>query len=443
MDDKKPNDSTKYAAQYFHPELCKLLNNAGADMNALTHKAKTPVQVAVLHNKSLYESTYAMLSDISDTLRLLTDSLDFMDQDGKGWYTLGGLCDASSVTSGERAAKIALLVWMLRLVSSEMKMYGCEWHYAELLSYTLDEDNGLQEASRLLLRLGGPKSIDSIREDSGYTILHIRAAFAEGRLNPVLAQGPDVHRLGCDFEWSPEEESPLSLALYSSRAFADWLDALVIARKEFEEYVAYEIQRNHATHPGWEKETLLNLSTYDYLIDYHPGRPWWCSDCTKRIWRLAVQPHWRHFLERIKHGIDPHYSPSEASSEVDEEESAEGKSMAEAIDNTDDPTGLDGAGSMLDAESESGSELEIESESSSESESESEWWEPEWELWDLNPHNYPTSVSLLSECVYCPHEVRLVLVVMPRENVILVDDALKNRTIKLLVREWSGGDKGR
>ena len=40
MGQQAPNDSTKYAAEHFHPELCKFLNNSGADMNALTHNAK-------------------------------------------------------------------------------------------------------------------------------------------------------------------------------------------------------------------------------------------------------------------------------------------------------------------------------------------------------------------------------------------------------------------
>ena len=376
---------------------------------------RSPVELAAEGN--VRQSTYAMLPDISDTFRLLIGSMDFMGQDGNGWSVLYGLCDASCETSGERAAKIALLVWMLRLVSSEMKMCGVERHYANMLNWTLCANTGLSEASRLFLRLGGPKLIDEpVYYDGGYTILHLEAAHAEGqeRLDLVLAQGPDVHRLGLDFDMSPAEESPFSLILYSSWGFRDWLDALVIAGKDIEEFVTEEIKRNHNIHPGWEKETLLDLLTYDHVDDYFPRIFSQCGDCTKEIDVIRVQPHWRHFLERIKHGIDPYYSPVEVSSEVDEEESAESRSMMEAVDNTDDPSDdLDNVDSEMEAESDSGSELEIESESESESGSESEsirrrWearWKPEWELWDSNPHDYPTTISLQSECVYCPHEI--------------------------------------
>ncbi len=85
-----------------------------------------------------------------------------------------------------------------------------------------------------------------------------------------------------------------------------------------------------------------------------------------------------------------------AQEEIDKEKSAGGRSTAEAVDNTEDPTGLDDISSEMEAESESGSELELESESE---------WEPEGELWDLNPHDYPTTASLHSDCIYGPHDI--------------------------------------
>ena len=344
-----------------------------------------------------------MLPDISDTFRLLIESMDFIEQDGNGWSVLLDLCDASCSADGEPRARMALLVWILRLVSSEIKMCGLQRHYARLWSWTLNSGAELGEASRLILCLGGPEFIDEpIYDDGGYTTLHSHAAYAESQeaLSVVLAQRPDVHRLGRDCDDSPEEESPFSLVLYSSWAFRSFLDALVIAGKDFEEFVTQEIQRNHNIHPGWEKETLLNLSTYNYVNDYVPRSFWECNDCTQDQCFIKVQPHWRHFLERIKHGIDPYYSPVEARSEVDKEESTGGDSVAEGVDNPDDPTGLEDASSELDAESESGSELEIESKSESKGR-----WEPEWEPGHPDPHDYPTTVSLLSDCIYCPHEV--------------------------------------
>ena len=84
--------------------------------------------------------------------------------------------------------------------------------------------------------------------------------------------------------------------------------------------------------------------------------------------------------------------------EVDEEESLAGRSITESVENTEDPTSVDDINSEMEAESEIGSVLELES-----------GWKYEWQLkWnpgDLDPHVYPTTISLESDCVYNPYEV--------------------------------------
>lgn len=308
-------------------------------------------------NRTLYECTYATLSNVSDTFRLLIESMDFMDYDGSGWFVLFALCDAASTVRGDPASRVALLVWMLKLFGSEIKLSGSGRHYAGLLDYTLDQtpdqDTGLAEASGLLLRLGGPKPMDTPPYyDGGYTILHSCAAYVQlqEKIKVVLALRPDIHRLGYDYRMSPEEESPFSLVLYSSWAFEYWLNALASIGKGFEQFVTEEIERNHTIYPGWKKETLLDLWTYDYGIAYVPPCVPQCADCAKKSYQVTVQPHWRHFLERIKYGIDPYYSSAEATSEVDEEESVEGRSIAESGDNTNDPTNVDDVNSEMEAE---------------------------------------------------------------------------------------------
>ena len=350
---------------------------------------------------TLYESTYAILSNISDTFRLLIESMDFMDHDGSGWSILLSLCDATSCLNGEPAARMALLVWMLKLSSSEIKISGSQRHYASLLKYTLWEQDGLAEASRLLLHLGGPKPIDEPPDyDHGFTILHSRAAYStsQEQIRIVLALRPNIHRLGLDFMVSPGAESPFSLVLYSSWAFEYWLNGLASIGKGFEQFVTEEFERNHTIYPGWKKETLFNLWTYDYGIAYDSLWALPCADCAKKLYGVTIQPHWRHFLERIKHGIDPYYSSAEATSKVDEEESVEDRNIAESGDNTNDPTNVNNVNSEMEAESETGSVLELKSGWKSE-------WQPEWTLGDSDPHVYPATISLESDCVYYPDEI--------------------------------------
>lgn len=343
----------------------------------------------------MHTTTYAMLPDVSETLRLLADSMDFVNEDGNGWEILRFLCQHSKEGHGEPKAKVDLLLCMLRLLAYEIKLYGMERHFATMLEWTLNQEPGLAEVSQLLFRLGGPESIDTpVAYIGGYTILHIVVAYAESKedMSMVLAQGPDIHRLGLEHEYSPEDESPFSLALYSFRAFADLLDGLRTIGMDFEEFVTQELERNYSIHPGWEKETLLNVFTYGYQADFSiPRRKRTCSDCTKDM-DIRVQPYWRHLLERIKQGVDPHVS-AQANSEVDEEE------IAESGSNLNSPASLD----IIRPEMELDSEVDPDSEMKPESDSKSES-ELGWEL-EEGPHDYPSTISIRSDCVYYEDEV--------------------------------------
>ncbi|KAL8836524.1 MAG: hypothetical protein Q9170_002879, partial [Blastenia crenularia] len=307
------------------------------------------------------------MPDIYDTFRLLLESMDFANEDGNAWEVLREFCNftvcyKSGVGIDEQVkTRVALLLWMLMLSSSEIKMNATERHYADILGWTVGENDDLAEVSRLVLRLGGPEPINTpASEDGGYTILHYEAEWGGSHeyMGIALEQGLDIHRLGLDRTASPEEESPFSLVLYSSWLFADWLDFLHTSGKDFEEFVTQEIQRNHTIHLGWEKKTLLNLSTYDHSNNYEPQGSGYCSDCNKRIDNIKVQPHWRHFLERIKQGIVPYDSSAEASSEVDDEGSEEDWSTAGAVNNTNDPTDLDDISSEVEPDPELPSDLE-------------------------------------------------------------------------------------
>ena len=242
---KVSNTCFKFAAQTYRPELCEMLKSAGADINALTYRGPTSrAMLALSHPQETIMTdmvartpmllasdsrhvTYAMLSDVFDTLRLLTDSMDFLDADAdaNGWRVLSYLCGYVVCIGGESEAKSALLLWMLKLLTYELKAYYIRSQIAHLLDWILPYP-GLEQASNLLLKLGGANIIDvALNATDGYTILHECLAYAEGPedVSIVLAKGPNLHLLGFHEWYTPEKESPMSLAMYSSWAFADWL----------------------------------------------------------------------------------------------------------------------------------------------------------------------------------------------------------------------------
>jgi len=190
-----------------------------------------------------YDTTYALLSRAFDTLRLLTDSMDFSDAYGDGWKILFIICESYSVLGGECEARMTLMLWMLKLLSFEMKTYPVKSQQAWLLSSILYPIAKLEEAVDLLLKLGSAEIIDApIIDTGGYTVLHDCLAYAmypidtiEGKLTSTLSRGPDLHRLGFDYHFAPQEETPTSLSMYSSWAFTAWLDGLITTGVGLEE----------------------------------------------------------------------------------------------------------------------------------------------------------------------------------------------------------------
>lgn len=317
--------------------------------------------------------------------------MDFFDENGTSWQVLRVLCDNAADYYGETEVKIALLLWMLKLSSSEMKIYPVRRHLAVMLQWVVGNPNpGLEQASNLLLTLGGADLIDATPfHTDGYTVLQETVGYAEDfrGLCTLLSKGPDLDRRSVDHDFTPQEESPTSLSMYSSWAFWNWQDALASIQVDIEEFVEQELERNYAVHAGWKKETLLNLFAYGDRLDldfrysclrnsFHRydchQRSWTCSDCSGRIKYIKVKPYWRHLMERIKQGLDPD-SPAQAGSEVGEGKDAGFRSIAEAASSSSDV-------SLVDL-NEVSSDLED------------------------DPHGYPETVSIRSECVYAQHEV--------------------------------------
>ena len=383
-----------------------MLKSAGADINALTYRtygvhsalalfepqkaimtdmiARTPALLA----SQADHMTYAMLSDVSDTLRLLTDSMDFLDADGNGWLVLSRLYEGVSCIGGETEAQSALLLWMLKLLTYELKAYYIRSKVASLLDCTLCPFPGLEPASNLLLKLGDAKIIDAQDGIDGYTVLHTRLAYA---LDPrdvglVLSKGPNLHLLGFDDHYTLETESPMSLAMYSSWAFADWLHGLVAIGVDLGTFVDQELKNNALIHHGWEQETLHDIFDYPARPDLCFRDLRSCADCGMSTSIVRVQPYWRHLLERIKQRIDPD-DPFWRDSGVDETQISNIKSGMEASNDSDHEPDIPGSVSLDDTidkfqlELESGVEL------------------------GFDVHGYPENVPIQSDCIYDPDEI--------------------------------------
>ena len=217
-------------------------------------------------------ATYAVLSDICDIFRLLIGSMDFLEEDGDSWLVLLDLCFSTVLARGNIKVKPDLLLWMLQMPCFEPRTNVIEWKYAEMLHWILRPEAELTGAVDLLFTLGGASIIDVVAGSlEEYALLHFTLALAEQEdfVSPVVARGPNLHPVCFCDSFTPYEESPTSLAMYSSRAFSCWLHALVKIEVDFESFIDQELEQNPKVHAGWGKETLLDLFTHGDRPDLH------------------------------------------------------------------------------------------------------------------------------------------------------------------------------
>ena len=319
-------------------------------------KTRTAVELAAINSRYLTE---AFVSQVVDTLYLLTDSMDFSDANESGWEALILLCYRVWEPSHR-----ALLLWTLKTLTFELKTYAIIERFARMLFSILRPEPELEEASRLLLDLGGVEVIDiAVLDTDGYTILHQAAIWhTHGQVSLALSKGPNLHPLGFNSEFSPRGETSTSLAMYLSPSFAQWRIDLIMNEVDLEKFVESEMKQNHFVHPGWDKQSLSDLFAYTHDdLDVDLRGVFTCNDCNRCIDYIKVQPYWRHLLERIKQGFDPE-TPS-----------------------------LDDSDTCEEWEAEAESRLELESERQVES--------------DEDPHGYPATISIRFECIYAEHEV--------------------------------------
>jgi hypothetical protein len=71
--------------------------------------------------------------------------------------------------------------------------------------------------------------------------------------------GPSLHLTGKEETWSPLQETPTSLAMYSLWAFVLWRSHLEGVGIDISTFVREELEQSHLLDAGWTEQTLLAL----------------------------------------------------------------------------------------------------------------------------------------------------------------------------------------
>lgn len=293
---------------------------------------------------------------------------------------------------------------MVKLSSFELKTYFTKQPFVGLLNWNLAFPEPVTDVGVLLLNLGGEEIIGATIQSAyfcdnmdGYTVLHMCLAHGSSGdgIRVLLTKRPDLHQLGFDGTYTPQEESPTSLAMYSSWAFAFWVRELESTGQDRGQFVDEELRRNSRVQAGWAKETMLDLFASEYHPDLHFRQDFDCSDCLGEAAPVRVQPYWRHFLEKIKQRTERDISTQVELAVTDEEKNADVANRVELShgpSNQHDKPKISENTHVDDLDNYT-SDSEWESASSSGS------------VWDDDIQSYPKNISLLLDCLYARDEV--------------------------------------
>ena len=283
----------------------------------MSNKIRSPVIYASHYS---YPQGFTKPADCIDTIRLFLDNLDFSyDYYSDGWLFIRNLLYRRIFLPNESCAhtddneRNAVTIWSLRMLAPDIKNNFVEISAAKLLQWALHFD--VMDVFDFVLKILD-SLIDARTEPDGYSTLlysfHCKHSYLRdgGYLNKLLTRGADPHLIGFKEESSPRKETPTSLAMYSSRAFVTWRNALLQISTDLELFVRKELQQSPLEQAGWHENSLLSLFQSQIHPQIYPEVPSPCDMCGKpldglRWWRLVesrliVELRWCRWLDSIK-----------------------------------------------------------------------------------------------------------------------------------------------
>ena len=255
-------------------------------------------------------------ADCIDTFRLFIDNLNFFYEDSDGWIFLNELINRrASIVRGINAhaddnERNALALWPLQFLAPDIKNNFVEEHVNFLLKMTVGFHS--MDIFNLLFKIFD-NSIDVKTQADEYSILlkEIWYVYEPRRdrdiLPMILTRGADPHLIGFDdYRFSPQKETPTSLAMYSSWAFVNWRYALLQNSTDLEIFVQKELQQSPLKDAGWHENSLLSLFQSHIHPQVDPASYPSCEMCGESITSLVELSWWR-WLESIKEVCNPDY----------------------------------------------------------------------------------------------------------------------------------------
>ena len=269
-------------------------------------------------------------SDINlviDTLRTVLEPVDFSEVEGNSWCHLVFLAGMSrSTVSRLSEVSSGVLLWILQQVASDkMKNYHDNGDQQFLWSFI--DSRKLNTMVNLWLKFRQEKLIDAACTIPFYSKLMIHLACGWS-LDEMWDFHLNLHPFGLETFYSPRLETATSLALYSSRAFADWRSYLEHEKVDIAEFIDNEMAESPLIKLGWTHDALRRLfesywedGTFTFVEQSDEIE---CRDCVSLLdlgfvlrnnrgneWGgpIKIQPYWLYCLENVRQGVNAHAVP--------------------------------------------------------------------------------------------------------------------------------------
>ena len=245
-----------------------------------------------------------------DTCRIFETSFNFWDGDGDGWDVLQFAPNWYSLLSTKEAELVvAFCSWLVKSSSPDITgnfVVDKVWWAI----YEVNDD--FANFFDLLLGLSPPGVLDDnagLLQQYSFDLSSHMLRENWKIVNLLLAWGADPHHVYAPNRHSPVAESPLSFAMYSSRAFCAFRHALHGRDFDLKDFARKELEGERPLlDAGWKMETLTALLEQDFEPDTSrreteadDGR---CDSCNRLLYlAVGVQLYWQSFLESVKSGL--------------------------------------------------------------------------------------------------------------------------------------------
>ncbi|KAL8816191.1 MAG: hypothetical protein Q9191_008371, partial [Dirinaria sp. TL-2023a] len=204
----------------------------------------------------------------------------------------------------------AVVLWALSQCSYDIKTNFDGEKSSSFLDCAVGEQS--QDICRSFLRLGPDDAIDCRVSPGGWSYLLRAIAWARD-LSWFLEFNPNLHLSGRGVMVCDSEESPTSLSMYSSQAFAKWRNYLQRSQVDICEFIRCELVQGPLAERGWDFDTLQRLFRWDFEQQYDATDQSCCCDCHHHRHHslgIQIQPYWLKQLDELKQGIDVQYQPT-------------------------------------------------------------------------------------------------------------------------------------